>query len=67
LSDEQTDEQLSFDTMKEPSEAQDRAVEETLDSIRKKFGRYAVVSGGLLGNDLGISDGRQDEIEYEER
>ncbi|MDD3289697.1 MAG: DNA polymerase IV [Eubacteriales bacterium] len=67
LTDDKSDEQLSFDLLTPRPEAQDRAVEETLDSIRKKFGRYAVVYGGLLGNDLGISDGRRDEIEYEER
>ena len=42
-------------------------METALDSIRRKFGRYAIVHGGLLGNDLGISNGRRDEVEYEER
>lgn len=67
LSGEDADEQLSFDSLNGQATEQDRAVETALDSIRRKFGRYAIVHGGLLGNDLGISDGRRDEVEYEER
>jgi DNA polymerase-4 len=67
LSGEDADEQLSFDSLNGQTTEQDRAVETALDSIRRKFGRYAIVHGGLLGNDLGISNGRRDEVEYEER
>jgi DNA polymerase-4 len=67
LSGEDADEQLSFDTLNGQATEQDRAVETALDDIRRKFGRYAIIHGGLLRNDLGISDGRRDEVEYEER
>ncbi|HPF18418.1 MAG TPA: DNA polymerase IV [Bacillota bacterium] len=67
LSEQNAEEQLSFDALAPKHEEQERAVEETLDSIREKFGRYAIVYGGLLGNDLGISDGRREEMEYEEQ
>ena len=40
-----------------------------MDSIRGKFGKYSIMYGGLLGNDLGISykNSQEEEIEYEER
>ena len=67
LVDNLADEQLSFETLIDNTHEKDRAMEETLDSIREKFGKYAIVYGGLVGNDLGISNGRREDIEYEER
>lgn len=67
LVDNLADEQLSFDTLMDNTHEKDRAMEETLDSIREKFGKYAIVYGGLVGNDLGISNGRREDVEYEER
>ena len=61
------DEQLSLFSIDNPLREKQRAVEETLDTIRGKFGRYAIVSGGLINNNLGISNGKnEEEIEYEE-
>ncbi len=36
------------------ADEKEAALEQTLDEIRKKMGRHAVVSGNLIGNDLGI-------------
>jgi DNA polymerase-4 len=61
------DVQLDLFSSNDPFTEQQRAVEETVDSIREKFGRYAIVYGGLINNDLGISTGDdREEIEYEE-
>lgn len=67
LQDDAQDEQLSFDMLDSGDEEQDRAMEEMLDSIRRKFGRHAIVFGSIVDNDLGISSGRREDIEYEER
>ena len=64
------EEQLSlFSPAQEDEKKKNEAVDAALDSIRDKFGKYSIMYGGLLGNDLGISykNSQEEEIEYEER
>ena len=64
------EEQLSlFSPAQEDEKKKNEAVDAALDSIRGKFGKYSIMYGGLLGNDLGISykNSQEEEIEYEER
>ena len=64
------EEQLSlFAPAQEEEKKKNEAVDAALDSIRGKFGKYAIMYGGTLGNDLGISyqEKEEEEIEYEER
>lgn len=58
-----TDEQLNFFSPDIEEKKSQRAVEEAMDSIRDKFGHYAIVYGGIIKNDLGISDGTDEEEE----
>lgn len=61
LSAGETDEQLNFFSFNEEAKKNERAVETTMDHIRGKFGQYAIVYGGLINNDLGISMGEENE------
>ncbi len=61
------EEQLSLFSMDDPQSEKQKAMEEAVDNIREKFGRHAIVYGGLINNSLGISKGKnEEEIEYEE-
>ena len=55
------DEQLSFFPRQEQIKDNERAVEAAIDDIRGKYGRHAIVYGGIINNDLGISMGRDEE------
>jgi DNA polymerase-4 len=57
----ESDEQLSFFSSGEESKGSQRAVEKTIDNIRGKFGNYAIVYGGIINNDLGISMGTDED------
>ena len=50
-------------------EKRNEAIDAAMDSIRDKFGKYSIMHGGALGNDMGISykESEEEEIEYEER
>lgn len=64
----ETDEQLHFFSSSIKEKENQRAVEETIDSIRSKFGDFAIVYGGIINNDLGISEGpSEDENEVERK
>lgn len=63
LVEDETNEQLRFFSPGVEEKKKQRAVEEAMDSIRDKFGHYAIVYGGILKNDLGISDGTDEEEE----
>lgn len=57
----ETDEQLSFFSSDSEEKESQRAVEEAIDSIRGKFGEYAIVYGGIINNTLGISEKSDEE------
>ena len=57
----ESDEQLSFSLSDEETKSSQRAVETAIDNIRGKFGNYAIVYGGIINNDLGISMGTDEE------
>ena len=57
----ETDEQLDFFSSATEEKESQRAVEEAMDHIREKFGDYAIVYGGIINNDLGISKGTDEE------
>ena len=70
LSEGEPEEQLSlFSPAWEEAKKKNEAVDAAMDAVRDKFGKYSIMYGGLLGNDLGISykDSKEEEIEYEER
>ena len=70
LSEGEPEEQLSlFAPAQEETKKKNEAVDAAMDAVRDKFGKYSIMYGGLLGNDLGISykDSKEEEIEYEER
>ncbi len=55
-----------FDTEESRRRSEEsKAIENTLDSIKDRYGRYSIVRGSILGNDLGISY-RNSEMEIEE-
>ena len=62
------EEQMNLFGLSEEVHRQNEAVDAALDAVRSKFGRYSIMYGGALGNDLGISY-KEDELEviqYEE-
>jgi DNA polymerase IV len=62
------DQQLSLFSIDPAADEQQRAMEEALDNIRERFGRHAIVYGGVIRNDLGISTGSdEEEMEYTEQ
>ena len=64
------EEQISlFEPAIEETRKKNEAVDAAMDSIRDRFGKYSIMYGGSLGNDLGISyrESEEEEIEYEER
>ena len=70
ISEGMPEEQISlFEPVLEEKRKQNEAIDAAMDSIRDKFGKYSIMYGGLLGNDLGISykNSQEEEIEYEER
>jgi DNA polymerase-4 len=49
--------QLSlFDEPNVPKSERQEKLEQTLDSIRERYGSKAVIQGNIFGNDLGIRD-----------
>lgn len=70
ISEGMPEEQISlFEPVLEEKRKQNEAIDAAMDSIRDKFGKYSIMHGGALGNDIGISykESEEEEIEYEER
>ena len=70
ISEGMPEEQISlFEPVLEEKRKQNEAIDAAMDSIRDKFGKYSIMHGGALGNDMGISykESEEEEIEYEER
>lgn len=70
ISEGMPEEQISlFEPVLEEKRKKNEAIDAAMDSIRDKFGKYSIMHGGALGNDMGISykESEEEEIEYEER
>ena len=60
------EEQISlFEPVLEEKRKQNEAIDAAMDSIRDKFGKYSIMHGGALGNDMGISYKESEEEEIE--
>ncbi len=51
---EESEEQLSLFTKDNKAHKKQEGIERTMDAIRKKYGGTAILSGGLIRNDIGI-------------
>lgn len=62
------EEQMNLFGLSEEVHKQNEAVDAAMDAVRSKFGRYSIMYGGALGNDLGISykEDESEVIQYEE-
>lgn len=59
LCDENAEEQLSLFATDTANHERGEKLERTMDDIREKFGGGAITFGQIIGNDLGISTGRE--------
>ncbi|MCQ2560621.1 MAG: DNA polymerase IV [Clostridia bacterium] len=64
----EAEEQLNLFSAPEEVHKKNEAVDAALDAVRSKFGKYSIMYGGVLGNDLGISykEKESEEIQYDE-